>query len=1067
MSEYKDVLSLDLTERRSNTLDGPLQFFRVASTTAPALPVNVEVGDASGARLAAACVAEAPGSDVDGGHGCAFEFDPDLTPTIEAVVGAPHGRAGTPIVLKGSGLGNIASMVSVGIGGTKCTVAWVNETSVECALDEAKATAGTFPVVVSVEGKGLARYAVGGWAVNYTINLEIDSVLPINGSRCGGDEITISGSGFARLGPMQQVRIDGVPCVPKTLKNVACRFSELDSGVPCASTVSDDKGYPMVTSPYVSDYPSKQDALVAYYTEWLDFSTPTRIVCVLEDLVSSTEPTPFVNETLISGVRDPREFATDDGGTIVTRTVDLTCKPDGRAGVVNVTLPVAEQIVDDPTRTLEQRLPAKIEHHLDMATRNLFCHTLLGYKIWNVAYYGGDCVLWNKNYNDDGTFGDHLVFNGSSTTFGGDEAVDGVLPPGKTFDFLDAATPKISAVTPATGSPGSKITITGSGFEPTRPMWDKNFYMDEFGFYTQPEPVVVYVGDNPTVITHRNDTHIETIVIYNKAEIAWDVQVWVHGKGRAQGDSTFTYGLYMFDISPPGGSVMGGTPITITGQGFATTHTFYSTEDMNDMGSSLATYDIVFGGDKYTEGMNGVACKVTKVAGDTLECTTKDPATAVNTIALDNSNVETYIGMYWNYEPFYWQCARPPSECTPPGCRIDQEKNYTRSCHFAFEYASTPLLTYIDASVDQYEEGVLVAENTVHPGDTLSFTLLDACTNVTNATDGNNGTTTTSCISGLSSLSQNFNWTSWAKSTGTVLNEATAADATAVDGATLKLELPGNISCAPMMLDVSAGTLNCTIDENAVPQGAGATQTARLWLDHVGYAVTDPSGPWFELRPMVSSIAVQRSDETAWRTGKAAQSGSLGGGLTLLIRGRGFVKDYLNYIRVAEVTVYDAIYYGYCTDIDVINSTALTCVTPAFRYTSTTVVTVVVNGTESTCETYGTGQCDFTMSDNSTDDTPIVSSFSPTTGVYDPEQQQLIQIIGDGFVPGNTTVTIGSAECTIVTENATNLDCALPRHVAGVFELKVHVVAKGLAVGDRQLSFMFGIEVRPSADRSG
>ena len=87
--------------------------------------------------------------------------------------------------------------------------------------------------------------------------------------------------------------------------------------------------------------------------------------------------------------------------------------------------------------------------------------------------------------------------------------------------------------------------------------------------------------------------------------------------------------------------------------------------------------------------------------------------------------------------------------------------------------------------------------------------------------------------------------------------------------------------------------------------------------------------------------------------------------------------------------------------------------------------------------------------------------------MYDPEQQQLIQIIGDGFVPGNTTVTIGSAECTIVTENATNLDCALPRHVAGVFELKVHVVAKGLAVGERQLSFMFGIEVRPSADRSG
>jgi hypothetical protein len=318
----------------------------------------------------------------------------------------------------------------------------------------------------------------------------------------------------------------------------------------------------------------------------------------------------------------------------------------------------------------------------------------------------------------------------------------------------------------------------------------------------------------------------------------------------------------------------------------------------------------------------------------------------------------------------------------------------------------------------------------------------------------------------MSSLSQNFNWTSWAKTTGTVLNEATAVAATAVDEATLKVELPGNVSCAPVMLDVSAGTLTCTIDENAVPQGEGNTQTARVWLDRVGYAVTDPDDPWFELRPMVSSIAVQRPDETAWRSGKAAQSGSLGGGLALLIRGRGFVKDYLNYIRVAEVTADNAIYYGYCTDIDVINSTALTCITPAFSYTSTTVVTVVVNGTESTCETYGTGQCDFTMSDNSTDDTPIVSSFSPTTGIYDPEQQQLVQIVGDGFVPGNTTITIGSAECAMVTENATNLACALPRQVAGLFELEVHVVAKGLAVGD-QLWFTFGVEVRPSAERSG
>ena len=83
-------------------------------------------------------------------------------------------------MLRGSGFGTLAMMVSVGIAGTKCEVAWANGTYVECTLDEDKATAGTFPVVVDVEGWGLARH-VNPWAVNYTINLEIDSVLPLNG----------------------------------------------------------------------------------------------------------------------------------------------------------------------------------------------------------------------------------------------------------------------------------------------------------------------------------------------------------------------------------------------------------------------------------------------------------------------------------------------------------------------------------------------------------------------------------------------------------------------------------------------------------------------------------------------------------------------------------------------------------------------------------------------------------------------------------------------------------------------------------------------------------------------
>ena len=64
--------------------------------------------------------------------------------------------------------------------------------------------------------------------------------------------------------------------------------------------------------------------------------------------------------------------------------------------------------------------------------------------------------------------------------------------------------------------------------------------MDEFGFYQEVYPVVLYIGDNPTVVTFHNDTVVEAIVIYNRPETAYPVRLWVEGKGAADGNVTFT-----------------------------------------------------------------------------------------------------------------------------------------------------------------------------------------------------------------------------------------------------------------------------------------------------------------------------------------------------------------------------------------------------------------------------------------------------------------------------------------------------------------------------------------------
>ena len=115
-----------------------------------------------------------------------------------------------------------------------------------------------FSPSLQVEGLGAARHLPRG-GVNYTVELVIDDVQPRNGSRVGGTELTITGSGFARLGTMNKVLVDGVSCVPKTVKNFGCRFSEDDSGYPCAYTTP-GMGYEMVASPYDENYASPEAA---------------------------------------------------------------------------------------------------------------------------------------------------------------------------------------------------------------------------------------------------------------------------------------------------------------------------------------------------------------------------------------------------------------------------------------------------------------------------------------------------------------------------------------------------------------------------------------------------------------------------------------------------------------------------------------------------------------------------------------------------------------------------------------------------------------------------------------
>ena len=180
--------------------------------------------------------------------------------------------------------------------------------------------------------------------------------------------------------------------------------------------------------------------------------------------------------------------------------------------------------------------------------------------------------------------------------------------------------------------------------------------MDEFGFYQEVYPVVLYIGDNPTVVTFHNDTVVEAIVIYNRPETAYPVRLWVEGKGAADGNVTFTYVNYFYELAPPAGSTEGGTHVTLTGSGFATEFTFRSPGGGEDMGSSQVEYSLRMGGayDRDDDDMvgddmakrigdgysGGQACAVTEAGGERLRCVT---GVANEKVAVNEPNTITSL----------------------------------------------------------------------------------------------------------------------------------------------------------------------------------------------------------------------------------------------------------------------------------------------------------------------------------------------------------------------------------------------------------------------------------------
>lgn len=598
------------TTRVSGAHSLSMEFFRELATIPS---ISVAVGATPTTALASSCASP---------EACAFTYSEDATPTISAV-SPTRGVGGDHLFVYGTNL-PVATIgdVSVGIGGASCDVVSNNGTVLECVLAKDQAQAGTYPVSVRVDGLGNAAFKTEA-VVNFTVELAVYDFSPRNGSVLGGDILQIWGTGFSRLGVQNKITIgDDIECIPRTLKNRACRVSEFDSGYRCAWTVNDWYGYPMVANAYATSN-------VRAHAEWFDFSNTTYIECVIQD------------------------------------RPDAKPLPNGSSWPVTVSLLSEADLVDGDVLVQEYTDRRAVE--LEYATRNLDCHVLLGYRIWNVGLSitaenatdvsRKDCVLWNEEYDVVGVYAQSFVYNGSSAT---SEA---------NYTFLIDATPLIESID-SSGMAGQEITIVGKNLEATVEEWNLNWYMDEFGFYTQPETPVIFIGSSPAVLTFANATVVKFLPTYNVPEVKHPVLVWVLGRGRAIGNKNFTYVHYLYDVSPNIGSIEGGTAVTLIGSGFATTHAFYASNGAS-MGSSV--------GDHVVTLPSGADCVVQSATETTIQCVTE---------RLSNVNVTSGIvevEVLWNYEPFYFACA--VANCTPPGCL--QERS---ACKFSYSTLATPHL---------------------------------------------------------------------------------------------------------------------------------------------------------------------------------------------------------------------------------------------------------------------------------------------------------------------------------------------------------------------------------------
>ena len=490
------------------------------------------------------------------GVGYRFVFWGCSTPQVTLVTPS-EGTSETMTTIRGKGFSNTSCHNKVMFGEHDCLVVSSNDSMITCKIDSSTKprTGRQFQSAVNVLNRGNA-FVLTNASANATFLLlpSISFVSPNKGSKMGGTEITINGTGFSNQASENEVDVNGIVCEVTTVSyfSIMCTLntpgilpiggqqvsvktngfkSECtnDDTTQCEFTFEESET-PKVQNLLPTNISSPGQVFTITGSRF-DNNSINVVVRIGDELCNITEATSNQIECTVTGL------------VAAQHKVMVNIKGKGNALFDN---PSSKIVTSNPTVAKVSPLESSKKGGLRLTiTGNGFDPT----SDRTVVKIGGSiCRIENINHGQiKCSTPPYIPLNPSEVPV--KITVNDVSFPEVNIAYTDSATPEITSISPASGKTGDTITITGSKLDSSN------------------GDVTVLVGQAPCKVNSTSSNCISCTLSEQSAG-NYDVNVHVPGKGNAASTAKFNYELKINKISPTTSGYGGGTRITLEGHGF-------------------------------------------------------------------------------------------------------------------------------------------------------------------------------------------------------------------------------------------------------------------------------------------------------------------------------------------------------------------------------------------------------------------------------------------------------------------------------------------------------------------